>query len=63
MPLTAKGRKVLQKFKEQYGEKGEDIFWASIVSGKLPDKKLHKKGSGKIEKAKRTYKRKKGRKK
>jgi hypothetical protein len=56
MPLTAKGKKVLKKIQNQYGkEKGKQVFYASIVKGKLPDKGLHSKGSGKLEKAKRTY--------
>jgi len=60
MPLTAKGRRVLKKFQNQYGkEKGKQVFYASIVKGKLPDKGLHEKGSGKLEKAKKTHARKK----
>lgn len=35
MPLTEKGKKVLAKFREEYGEKGESYFYASINSGKL----------------------------
>jgi hypothetical protein len=60
MPLTAKGRKILKKFQEQYGkEEGRKFFYASIVKGILSDKGLHGKGSGKLEKAKRTHARKK----
>jgi len=60
MPLTKKGREILKKFQEQYGkERGKEIFYASIVKGILPSKGLHTKGSGKLEKAKRTYQRKK----
>ena len=36
MPLTAKGKKLQKKFKEQYGKKkGEKIFYAMENSGKL----------------------------
>jgi hypothetical protein len=55
MPLTKKGEKLLKKFIEQYGERGRNIFYASLVKGKLKDKGIHGKGSGKLAKAKRTY--------
>jgi hypothetical protein len=59
MPLTKKGREILKKFQEQYGEEeGKKFFYASIVKGTLKDKGLHGKGTGKLEKAKRTYQRK-----
>lgn len=36
MPLTPKGRKILAKMKQEYGdEEGERVFYASINSGKL----------------------------
>ena len=36
MPLTAKGKKLKKKFKEQYGsKKGESVFYAMENSGKL----------------------------
>lgn len=36
MPLTAKGKKILANMKKQYGaKKGEEIFYASINSGKI----------------------------
>jgi len=36
MPLTAKGKKLLRKFKQEYGnEKGERVFYASANSGKI----------------------------
>jgi len=36
MPLTAKGKKLKKKFREQYGEKkGDSIFYAMENSGKL----------------------------
>jgi len=55
MPLTDKGKKILKKFIEQYGERGRNIFYASLVKGKIPDKGIHGKGTGKLEKAKRSY--------
>ena len=46
MPLTAKGKKLKKKFKEQYGKKkGEKIFYAMENSGKL--KKVLKAKGGK----------------
>jgi hypothetical protein len=45
MPLTAKGKKLKKKFKEQYGKKkGEKVFYAMENSGKL--KKVIKAVSG-----------------
>jgi hypothetical protein len=45
MPLTAKGKKLKKKFKEQYGKKkGEKVFYAMENSGKL--KKVIKAASG-----------------
>lgn len=29
MPLTAKGKKIKASMKKQYGEKGEQVFYAS----------------------------------
>jgi len=55
MPLTKKGEKLLKKFIEQYGERGRNIFYASLVKGKLKDKGIHGKGTGKLAKAKKTY--------
>ena len=46
MPLTAKGKKLKKKFKEQYGKKkGEKVFYAMENSGKL--KKVVKARGGK----------------
>lgn len=46
MPLTAKGKKLKKKFKEQYGKKkGEKVFYAMENSGKL--KKVLKAKGGK----------------
>ena len=40
MPLTAKGKKLKKKFKEQYGKKkGQSVFYAMENSGKLKDVK------------------------
>jgi hypothetical protein len=58
MPLTPKGKKILQKFIEQYGERGRDVFYASLVKGTIPDRGIHEKGTGKLEKAKRAYRKK-----
>jgi len=36
MPLTEKGKKILQEMIDQYGEKkGRSVFYASINAGKL----------------------------
>jgi hypothetical protein len=36
MPLTAKGSKILEAMKKQYGEKrGEEVFYASANAGKI----------------------------
>tara|TARA_R100001015_G_C4583994_1_gene140123 strand:- start:209 stop:841 length:633 start_codon:yes stop_codon:yes gene_type:complete len=46
MPLTAKGKKLKSKFREQYGkEKGDSVFYAMENSGKL--KKVVKAKGGK----------------
>jgi len=46
MPLTAKGKKLKEKFKEQYGKKkGESVFYAMENSGKL-QKVIKRKGGG-----------------
>ena len=46
MPLTAKGKKLKKKFREQYGDKkGDSIFYAMENSGKL--KKVIKARGGK----------------
>jgi hypothetical protein len=55
MPLTKKGKEILKKFIEQYGERGREVFYASLVKGKLKDHRIHGKGTGKLEKAKRSY--------
>ncbi len=36
MPLTKKGKEILSNMKREYGEeKGEEVFYASINSGKI----------------------------
>ena len=48
MPLTAKGKKLKKKFKEQYGKKkGEKVFYAMENSGKLKKIKKLSVGGGK----------------
>jgi hypothetical protein len=60
MPITKKGAKVKKAMEKQYGkEKGKQVFFASIVKGKKGSSKWHGKGSGKLEKAKRTFAKKK----
>jgi len=60
MPLSPKGKKLLRKFQEEYGEEeGKKFFYASIVKGNIPHGKVAKgKGSGKLEKAIRTHQKK-----
>lgn len=43
MPLTPKGRKILQKMQEEYGaRKGEAVFYASLNKGKITGVDLHR---------------------
>ncbi len=36
MPLTKKGNKILKNMRDEYGyEKGKEVFYASINSGKV----------------------------
>jgi hypothetical protein len=35
MPLTKKGQKVMAAMKKQYGERAEQVFYASVNAGKL----------------------------
>jgi hypothetical protein len=45
MPLNKKGKKVMEKMKEEYGKKkGESVFYAMENSGKLKGVKKAKKG-------------------
>ena len=59
MSRTKTGEKVMRTMKKQYGkEKGEDVYHASIVKGKPGTSKWEGKGgTGKLAKARRTYKR------
>ncbi len=61
MPRTKAGSKALASFKKQYGaEEGKKRYYASIVKGVPGSSKWEGKGgTGKLEKAKRTYARKK----
>ncbi|MDA9949250.1 hypothetical protein N9C16_07690 [Paracoccaceae bacterium] len=55
MPLTAKGKKLKEKFKEQYGKKkGESVFYAMENSGKL--KKVIKRRGGGMDASKPDFK-------
>lgn len=55
MPQTKKGKKILKAMRQKYGKKkGEQIYYASIVKGKIKGAEKEKKG-GKLAKAKRTY--------
>ena len=46
MPLTSSGRKVLSSMTKQYGgEKGKEVFYASINKGKEGSGKWHAKRS------------------
>jgi hypothetical protein len=45
MPLNKKGKKIMEKMKEEYGKKkGESVFYAMENSGKLKGVKKAKKG-------------------
>ena len=59
MPRTKAGEKTMRAMKKQYGaKKGEDVYYASIVKGKPGTSKLEGRGgTGKLAKARRTYKR------
>lgn len=59
MPATKKGEKVMRAMKKQYGEKkASEVYHASIVKGTPGSAKWEGKGgTGKLEKAKRTYRR------
>jgi hypothetical protein len=34
-PLTEKGKKIMQAMKEQYGERGEEVFYRSKQAGTI----------------------------
>lgn len=56
MPTTKKGKKIKEAMKKEYGsKKGESIYYASIVKGKIKGTES-KGGTGKLAKAMKTYK-------
>ena len=56
MPQTAKGKKILAAMQKKYGaKKGKEVYYASIVKGKVKGAE-GKGGTGKLDKAKATYK-------
>jgi len=58
MPRTKTGEKVIRSMRKKYGERAEEVYHASIVKGVPGSKKWEGKGgTGKLEKARRTYKR------
>lgn len=55
MPQTKKGKKILSAMTKQYGaKKAKQVYYASIVKGKVKGAE-GKGGTGKLDKAKRTY--------
>ena len=40
MPLSSKGRKIMTNMKKQYGERAEEVFYASANKGTI--KGVHK---------------------
>jgi len=58
MPQTAKGKKILANMTKEYGaNKANRVYYASIVKGKIKGAE-GKGGTGKLAKAKATYRRK-----
>ena len=56
MPQTKKGKKIEEAMEKEYGAKrGERIYYASIVKGRIKGVE-GKGGTGKLAKAKKTYK-------
>ena len=56
MPATAKGKKIMSGMVKEYGaKKGKSVYFASIVKGKIKGAE-GKGGTGKLAKAKKTYK-------
>lgn len=56
MPQTKKGKKIESAMEKEYGiERGKRIYYASIVKGKIKGVE-GKGGTGKLDKAKKTYK-------
>ena len=55
MPQTKKGAKIQKAMEKEYGpKKGKSVYYASIVKGKIKGAE-GKGGTGKLEKAKKTY--------
>ena len=55
MPTTAKGKKILSAMQKEYGaKKGKQVYYASIVKGKVKGAE-GKGGSGKLKKAIKTH--------
>ena len=50
MPITAQGRKVLASMHKQYGERAEEVFYASINKGVAGSSKWAKEGRKKKKK-------------
>lgn len=56
MPTTKKGEKIKKAMQKKYGsKKGKSVYYASIVSGKLKGVEKLSGGSGKLAKARATY--------
>jgi hypothetical protein len=43
MPLTTVGEQVMANMRKQYGDKADEVFYASINAGKPGAEKWHKK--------------------
>jgi len=43
MPLTRKGEKMLRKFKREYGDKGEEVFYSYMNKYPSRTRNWHKK--------------------
>ncbi len=41
-PITKSGKKVMESMKEQYGERGKEVFYKSINKGVKGSRKWHK---------------------
>ena len=50
MPLTKSGKKVLASMTKEYGgEKGKEVFYASMNKGKAGSPKWHRSSDGKVK--------------
>ena len=45
MPLSEKGRKVMASMKAQYGERGEQVFYASKAKGTIKGVERKRRGT------------------